>query len=100
MGFDSAALVKDAASLLRAAATRQSSLLDQLKRSVEACNGLVANSTLPRRDVVLKVASRSISSAMSDPAMEASRMIDAAMSVDLKAVKALISETKSVLATA
>ena len=92
-----AAPIKDAAALLRAAATRQSSLLRQLKNSLQACHGLVANSTLSRQDALLKAVSQG---AASTPAAEASRTIDAAMQVDLAAVKALISESKSILATA
>merc|ERR1712228_1035983 len=101
-GLDVAAAtpVKDAAALLGAAAARQSSLLGQLKSSLQSCHGLVANSTWSRQDTLLKAVSQGASSAIFDPATEASRMIDAAMSVDLATVKALISESKSILATA
>merc|ERR1712045_362879 len=47
-GLDLAAVapVRDAAALLRAAAARQSNFLGQLKSSLQACHGLVVNSSL------------------------------------------------------
>lgn len=95
-----AATVEDAAALLRAAAARQTNLLGQLKSSLQACHGLMANSSLPLQDTPLMALSHRAHSAFSSPTAEASQRIDAAVQIDLSAVKALIAESKATLAAA
>jgi len=95
-----AATVKDAAALLRAAAARQTNLLGQLKSSLQACHGLLANSSWHNQDTWLMALSHRAPSAFSSPAAEVSQRIDAAVQVDLPAVKALIAESKAILAAA
>jgi len=99
--FDLAAVapVRDAAALLRAAAARQTGLLGQLRSSLQACHGLVVNSSLSHQDSVLLTLSKTSSSA-AKPAEDTGARIDAAVEVDLAAVGALISETRKLLAEA
>lgn len=99
-GLDLAAVapLHDAAALLRAAVSRQSSLLGQLKRSLQACHGLTVNSSVSHPDTRLLALSKTASSAASNPAAETSQRIDAAVEIDLAAVRALISETREILA--
>jgi len=86
-----AAVVEDAAALLNAAAARQASLLGQLKSSLKECHGLVATMSSPHQEMLLTVVSRS--------AAEANEGIEAAIHVDLAAVKALIAESKAIIAS-
>lgn len=90
--------VRDAAALLRAAVARQSSLLGQLKSGLQACHGLVVNGSLPSEGILMQAMAKADHTADSNPAAEISRRIDAAMEVDLAAVKALIIETREALA--
>merc|ERR1712117_731195 len=90
-----AARVRDTASLLRAAVARQSSLLGQLKSGLQACHGLVVNSSLSSTGSLAQALAEAESSADSNLAAEISRKIDAAMKVDLAAVKACRSMTVS-----
>merc|ERR1739844_883909 len=63
-GLDLSAVapVRDAAALLRAAAARQGNFLGQLKSSLQACHGLVVNSSLSRQDSLLLALSETTSS--------------------------------------
>lgn len=99
--FDPAAVapVQDAAALLRAAAARQTSLLGQLRSTLQACHGLVVNSSLNGQDSVSLTLSETTSS-LAKFAADSSTRIDAAVGVDLAAVRELISETRKVLAEA
>lgn len=94
-----AAQAKDAAALLRAAAARQSTLLGELKRGLQACGGMFQRNTSHAQleTDALAVMTRSTHTVTRDPREEASRQIDQA--VDLVAVKALISESKATLAS-
>merc|ERR1712157_597112 len=97
-----AAHVRDASALLLAAAARQSTLLAQLKSSKQGCQGLlqgnVSQATSESMEVPAGLTQRG-HMASSDAVSEAVSEIDAAMHVDLSAVKKLIAESKAVLAS-
>jgi len=101
-GFDptATASLKDAAAMLRAAAARQTSFLGQLKNSLRACRGLVTNSSLSYEAAQSVALAQRAGSVVSNPIDAVSQRIDATVQVDLQAVKALISETKAILASA
>merc|ERR1712051_406830 len=99
--FDPAplALVEDAAKLLHAATARQSALLEDLKvhrSKMGACKMFVqSNMSMALQQVPsTAVMSSTAGKFLSEPALEASSKID------VKAVKALISASKTVLSAA
>jgi len=97
-----AAHVRDVSALLRAAAARQNTLLEKLKSSKQGCQGLlqgnVSQVTLKSMGVSTRLNQRG-QMASSDAVSEAVLEIDAAMNVDLSAVKKLIVESQAVLAS-
>jgi len=97
-----AAHVRDVSALLLAAAARQSTLLEQLKSSKQGCQGLlqgnVSQATSESMEAPAGLTQRG-QMASSDAVSEAVSEIDAAMHVDLSAVKKLIAESKAVLAS-
>jgi len=101
LDLTAAAHVKDAAALLRAAAARQSTLLGELKRGLQACEGMLQQNTsrMQSETAALAARTRSVHKVTQDPSEEASSKIDQAVGVDLVAVKALISESKATLAS-
>ena len=101
--FDSApaALLRDTAGLLRAAEARQRSLLNELKASMGACKQLIQmNLTSQAQPASSATKSKGLALVSVDPATEAAGMIDGAVDVNIAAVKALISESQSILASA
>lgn len=95
-----AGLVQDAAALLRAAVARQRTLLKELSARLGACKGFIQGNSSRAQTAAWATMSKSLASVSLDPALEATSKIDGAVDVDLAAVKALISESKAILASA
>merc|ERR1711920_553065 len=97
-----AAQLQDISALLRSATARQHALLEQLKTSKQACQGLLQENAshvaLERMDAseALTQIERTVSS---DATSDAILRIDAAVHVDLAAVRRLIVESKAAIAT-
>ena len=97
-----AALLQDISALLRSATARQQALLQQLKTSKQACQGLLQRNAshvaLVRQDAseALTQIERVVAS---DAISDAILKIDAAVHVDLPAVRSLIVESKAVIAS-
>ena len=88
-----AATVKDVAALLLAAEARQQALLQQLESGLAACNGLVQE----KRSTLASTRNRQQASAQD---RGAGSQIDAAVGVNLAAVKQLIADSQAALHTA
>merc|ERR1712012_26089 len=84
--------LQDISALLRSATVRQRALLEQLKTSKQACQGL-----LQERDASAAL-TQIERAAASDATSDAILRIDAAVHVDLVAVKRLIVESKAAIA--
>merc|ERR1711920_793400 len=97
-----AAQLKDISALLRSATARQRALLDQLETSKQACQGLLqrnaSHMALDKQDAseALTQTERVVAS---DAISDAILKIDAAVHVDLPAVKSLIVESKAAIAS-
>merc|ERR1711920_1107795 len=97
-----AAQLKEISALLRSATARQRALLEQLKTSKQACQGLLQRSAshvaLGKMDAseALTQIERAVAS---DATSEVILKIDDAVHVDLAAVKSLIAESKAVIAS-
>merc|ERR1712066_822740 len=97
-----AAQLKDISALLRSATARQHALLEQLKASKQACQGLLQRNAshvaLVRQDA-LEALTQIERVVASDAISDAILKIDAAVHVDLPAVKSLIVESKAAIAS-
>merc|ERR1712014_379961 len=96
-----AAHLKDISALLRSATARQRALLEQLKTSKQACQGLlqenashVAIEKIDASEALIQTERTGAFDATSDAILR----IDAAVHVDLAAVKRLIAESKAAIA--
>lgn len=104
--FDPTAVeqVRDSAALLRAATTRQRALLATLQDRLAkagACSGFIkANASGDEHPLSLEALVRSESRTSLQPELEVSSKIDGLLEIDLSAIKALISESRAVLASA
>merc|ERR1712113_909669 len=94
--------LKDISALLRSATARYRALLEQLKTSKQACQGLlqrnashVALGKMDASEALTQIERAVASDATSDAILR----IDAAVDVDLAAVKRLIVESKAAIAT-
>merc|ERR1712154_443326 len=96
-----AARLQDISTLLRSATARQRGLLEQLKTSKQACQALLQGnaSHVPVAKMDASEALTQIKRAVAlDTTSDAILRIDAAVHVDLAAVKRLIVESKAVVA--
>merc|ERR1712066_972435 len=97
-----ASQLKDVSALLRSATARQHALLDQLKTSKQACQGLLqrnASHVAPGKMDASEALTQIERVVASDATSDAILKIDDAVHVDLDAVKSLITESKAIIAS-